>query len=388
MAAPAETDPFYASVPVFRGFPSLMDPTLYQPLPDDWTIGTADIVQSTKAIAENRYRAVNMAGASVIAAVKNALGGRELPYVFGGDGASFAVPPADLERAREALAATAAWTKDELDLEMRVALVPVAATRAAGLDVRVARFAPSPDVAYAMFTGGGLGWADAAMKRGLFAVPPAPAGTRPNLAGLSCRFAEIPARRGLILSLLIVPASGADPAAFRALIEDIVALVEASPEQSRPIPKEGPAIRWPPQGAGLEAHVTPMPGPLPLRRVATFAWNSFAWLVLKIGRPVGGFVPERYMREVVANSDFRKFDDALRMILDCAPALADTIEARLATAAEAGIARYGLHRQDAALMTCFVPSPKERDHVHFVDGARGGYASAATALKAMTAAAG
>ena len=73
---------------------SLMDPALYKPLPNNWTIGIADIVQSTKAIRENRYRAVNMAGAAVIAALKNALDGSDFPYVFGGDGASFAVPAA------------------------------------------------------------------------------------------------------------------------------------------------------------------------------------------------------------------------------------------------------------------------------------------------------
>ena len=48
----------------------------------------------------------------------------------------------------------------------------------------------------------------------------------------------------------------------------------------------------------------------------------------------------------------------------------------------AGAVRFGLHRQDAALMTCFVPSYSASDHVHFVDGARGGYASAAAAIKA------
>ena len=111
-----------------------------------------------------------MAGASVIAAVTNALEGREFPFVFGGDGASFAVAPGDLGAAREALAATAAWVREDLDLVMRVALVPVSAMRAQGLDVRVARFGPSANLSYAMFSGGGLGWADAAMKRGEFAV--------------------------------------------------------------------------------------------------------------------------------------------------------------------------------------------------------------------------
>src|SRR5882762_801138 len=157
-------DTFYSEIPVFRGFSRLMDPALYSPLPDDWSIGVADVVESTKAIAERRYKAVNMAGASVIAAITNALAGREFPFVFGGDGASFAL---------------------------------------------------SPNISYAMFSGGGLGWAETAMKRGEFAVPPAPSGTQPNLDGLSCRFEEIPSARGQILSVLVVPAPGADPLAFR-----------------------------------------------------------------------------------------------------------------------------------------------------------------------------
>ena len=136
---------------------------------------------------------------------------------------------------------------------MRVALVPVAAIRAQGLDVRVARFGPSANLSYAMFSGGGLGWAEAAMKRGEFAVAPAPPGTQPDLSGLSCRFEEIPAVRGLILSVLVVPAHGADPLAFRKLIEDVVALVERSPDAGRPVPPGGPPLRWPPAGIDFEA---------------------------------------------------------------------------------------------------------------------------------------
>jgi hypothetical protein len=32
-------------------------------------------------------------------------------------------------------------------------------------------------------------------------------------------------------------------------------------------------------------------------------------------------------------------------------------------------------------MTCFAPSPVNPTHVHFIDGAQGGYALAAAALK-------
>ena len=33
------------------------------------------------------------------------------------------------------------------------------------------------------------------------------------------------------------------------------------------------------------------------------------------------------------------------------------------------------------MMTCFTPSPAKPNHVHFIDGAMGGYAMAASALK-------
>jgi hypothetical protein len=378
------SDIFYGGIPVFRGFDRLMDPVLYAPLPDDWTVGVADIVESTRAIAAQRYKAVNMAGAAVIAAITNALEGREFPFVFGGDGASFAVAAADLAVARGALAATAAWVRDDLDLVMRVALVPMAAIRAQGLDVRVARFGPSANLSYAMFSGGGLGFAEAAMKRGEFAVAPAPSGTQPDLTGLSCRFEEIPSARGLILSVLVVPAQGADPLAFRRVIEDVIRLVEKSPDAGRPVPPNGPPLRWPPQGVDYEARAA-RGGPLFARKSMVLAITLWAYVVMRFGIRVGNFVPKTYVQQVVENSDFRKYDDGLRMILDCTEELAQALTERLVQASADGIVRYGLHRQDAAMMTCFTPSVMRSDHVHFIDGARGGYASAATALKATAA---
>ncbi|MEZ5821340.1 MAG: DUF3095 domain-containing protein [Bradyrhizobium sp.] len=376
------TDAFYGGIPIFRGFSRLMDPKLYARLPDDWTIGVADIVESTKAIAAQRYKAVNMAGAAVIAAITNALDGREFPFVFGGDGASFAVAPGDLGLAREALAATAAWVKEDLDLAMRVALVPVSAVRAQGLDVRVARFGPSANLSYAMFSGGGLGWAETAMKRGDFAVEAAPPGTQPDLSGLSCRFEEISSSRGVMLSVLVLPAKGVDAGKFRRTIEDIVDIVERSPGAGRPVPSDGPPLRWPPQGVEYEARAA-RGGSLAKRRAVVLAFTLWAYVIMRFGIRVGNFVPSDYVRQVVENSDFRKYDDGLKMILDCSEELEAELTKRLEAAASAGILRFGLHRQDAAMMTCFVPSAMRSDHVHFIDGARGGYATAATALKAM-----
>jgi hypothetical protein len=382
MDAPAQSDDFYASLPIFRDFTHVMDPALFRPLPAGWMIGTADVVQSTRAIAENRYKAVNMAGAAVIVAVTNALGDRDFPFVFGGDGASFAVSAADAAAARRALAETATWVKEDLELSLRIAMVPIEKIRAQGLDVRVARYAPSENISIAMFSGGGIAWADTAMKRGELGVEPAPPGAHPDLSGLSCRYEEIPSSRGVVLSLVVAPAPGATAAAFRSAIEHIATIVERTPEASRPVPGQKLRLTWPPQGFELEARASRKPGEaLWVRRIKVLAWTFFAFLVMRFGINVGRFIPAKYTRELIDNSDFRKFDDSLRMVLDCTIELADEIAGHLADCASRGILRYGTHRQHAAMMTCFTPSPTKSNHVHFIDGAMGGYAVAASALK-------
>jgi len=375
-------DDFYASLPVFRDFTHVMDPGLFKPLPDDWVIGVADVIQSTKAIAENRYKAVNMAGAAVIVAVTNALGDREFPFVFGGDGASFAVPAEFAATARQALAETATWVQEDLDLGLRVAMVTIAEIRSHGFDVRVARYAPSENISIAMFQGGGIAWADTAMKRGEIAVPPAPPGAHPDLSGLSCRYEEIPASRGLVLSLVVAPGAESNDATFRAAIEAITRIVEKTPDASRPIPGQRLRFTWPPDGADLEARASRRPGQsIRACKRKVLALTFLYFLVMRFGIKIGAFIPAKYTRELIDNSDFRKFDDSLRMVLDCTPLLADEIERHLADCATRGIVRFGMHRQDAAMMTCFTPSPTRSNHIHFIDGAMGGYTLAATAMK-------
>jgi Protein of unknown function (DUF3095) len=232
-----------------------------------------------------------------------------------------------------------------------------------------------------MFSGGGIAWAEAAMKRGDYAVTPAALGARPDLAGLSCRFSEIPTKRGTIISLLVLPAGDVD-ARFRQLIGDIIAMIETSPEAVRPVPIGGPPLNWPPEGLELEARARRRAGiPMALYRLLIGLRTAFSYAILRFRIRVGPFVPATYINQLVENSDFRKYDDALRMVIDCTPTFARSLESRLAAAAAEGIARYGIHQQDRAMMTCFTPSALRSDHVHFIDGALGGYALAARALK-------
>ena len=69
------------------------------------------------------------------------------------------------------------------------------------------------------------------------------------------------------------------------------------------------------------------------------------------------------------------------MVIDCTAAQADAIRAVLDAEWKRGTIDYGTHTANAALMTCFVRNTEETGHIHFIDGADGGYALAAADMK-------
>ena len=371
-------DLFYDGLTPVAAFDALLRDAAYRPMPDDWWVGVADIADSTRAIAEGAYKTVNMVGAAVISAQRNARPGRAFPFVFGGDGASFAVPDGDADSARAALQAVQGWAQEAFGLHLRVALVPVARIRAAGKELGVARYQVAEAVDYAMFSGGGMAWAEAELKAGrigMDVVPGATGTARPDLTGLSCRWSHMKARHGHIVSLLVLPVEGGDARAFRALCREVLTLTGALDRGGHPVPETGGRVRFPSPGLKLELAASGR------GRLAVLKESFAAWAVLRTGLGPRGFDVARYVRDTSRNADFRKFDDGLKMTLDCDRATVEALTGLLDRGAAEGVLRYGLELQDEAMMTCIVPSAFDDDHMHFVDGAAGGYTRAAARLK-------
>lgn len=325
----------------YREFSRVLDPDAYEPLPDDWLIGITDIVDSTLAIRAGRYEDVNYTGASAIAAIGNAWGSFDFPFVFRGDGAAFALPPQARAMAAATLRQLVAFARNRFDLDLRAGLLTVADIRSNGSDVRIARYAASSDATYAMFAGGGLKWAEQQIKHGRYLLDAVKDGDEPDLSGLACEWRPFASRQGQILSLLVEPTDTVVPDRFAAVARDVMTVFFEGPRQSHPLPD-------------------------------------------KMGVPKNARVriePERWAG-VAANSDFRKYDDGLRLTVDCTEEQIDRVEAILALAKARGEVKFGLHRQSHALMTCLVPSVRPDAHLHFLDGMDGGYAKAAEMMEA------
>jgi hypothetical protein len=325
----------------YRKFNSILDPSIYEPLPDGWIIGMTDVVGSTEAIQDGRYQDVNFLGASIIANVGNALGSFDFPFSFAGDGATFALPAHHRDQAESALRQIADFSVKRFGLTMRAGLMTLRDIRQNDRDVRIARYAVSSDASYFMFSGGGIRWAERELKAGRFAVSPGvePA-TEPDLTGLSCEWDSFESQRGTILSLLVEPSDMVNDITFSIVARSVMEVFEQADRQGSPVPARVP------------------------RR--------------KVGR---NNVDPRTWANIASNSDFRKFDDVLRLTVDCSLEEVAKVKAILREASDRGGTRFGWHCQSHAIMTCLVPGGSENAHLHFLDGLDGGYAKAAAMLR-------
>jgi len=111
-------------------------------------------------------------------------------------------------------------------------------------------------------------------------------------------------------------------------------------------------------------------------------WRNIALKILVENKveTASGVRWDHYIEKLVATSDFRKYDDTLRMVIAGTAAQRAKLTTYLEEEYRSGRLAYGVHVTDRALVTWVVFERMGRQ-VHFVDGADGGYAMAARALK-------
>ena len=381
---------FISALPSFTRFAEVADPGRYSPAPADWRVYCCDVVNSTGAIEQGRYKAVNMVGAACIIAAINAAAGVEIAYVFGGDGATLLAPAALAPAIDRALVRTRRLARDGYGLTLRVGAVPVSEIRERGADLAVAMFELSPGNRCAVFTGGGAALADRLVKDdadGTFVLGEAD-DAPPDLEGLSCRWEPLAARHGNMVCVLAsaLPSETRERArTYGNLIAAIERVLQPDIETARPVRADNMRFRWPPRGLALEITATQSRRPRWLHAFGLATQSLFQAIAERFDRKIGDYHAPVYRAELRANSDYRRFDDVLRLILDCTPAQRSAIEEVLAAAHARGDIVYGTHRSDAALMTCLLFDLRDSRHLHFIDGSDGGFTLAARAMKARIA---
>ena len=383
LAGPPDDD-FFGRLPVLSHTSQTFDTSRYADAPDAAWLVVTDIVDSTRAVETGAHKTVNFVAAMAIAGLKNLCAPTLLPFLFGGDGSVVLVPDDRADEARRVLARVRGLALREFGQRLRVAIAQVRELRQRGADLRVGRYEPSAGNSFGVFDGGGVALLEAALKgrgdeslRAMSAVDEALDDGAPlDLSGLSCRWNELASRNGKMLTLIVQDAL--HPAQVHARVMALAA-GRGNPSPTR---VDGLLPAWPPQGFMLEARALRRDRWIVLSVFEVLLRTLVARLVFAVGRPVGGFDPQRYAQEVATNTDFCKHDATLSFVVDCAQEGIEPIRTYLDECSARGELRFGLGLSDTALMTCLVTSAGEGLHVHFVDGGDGGYTLAAQGLRA------
>ena len=384
-------DRFYADLPLLTDFAAVAQFERYVPLPPDWHIATCDVRDSTAAVLRGDYKHVNTVGAAAVTAVLNAARGTDVPFIFEGDGSTFCVPPGLLEATSAALAKTRDVARRSFGLDLRIATVPVSLVRAAGHDILVARYRVSPNYVQAVFAGGGMAWADRYMKdpvtAALCAVDAAPQGSH---EGLECRWHDIPSRHGETVCLIVSALKrgrGEAAALYQALIAK-VREIYGDDDACHPVTVSGLSAAFDGRRLDNEAGIRAADGGRFARWryvMRTRAVVLLGWALMRLGLRTQETDWSRYKETLVRNSDVRKFNDLFRQVLS---GNAEQRAALCAWLEERWVRRelvYGVHVTDRAHMTCLVFT-YAANHLHFIDGADGGFFLAAKAFKERVAA--
>ncbi len=370
---------FYEQIVPIHNISEIADQSSYTEIPDDWLIALTDIRGSTVAIQKGRYKDVNALAAASIAALLNIIP-HDIPFVFGGDGATALVPPETREEVRRALIATQRLAEDQFGMQLRAGIVPVKDVLQAGYTMRIAKLKMSDNFQQAIFTGGGLTHAENMLKDPAFVDQYQFTGDErfeADYTGFECRWNAIPSPYDETVCLMV---NVIDPDSNRRIqrYQDIIHWIDANygdSQKRHPIDSKRMTLAFNPLHFRTEARIRQ-------RAVTLRKLLRYTWVVMK-GRIAIWFSIGRwgtYKNFVMEATDNEKFDDTLRMTISGTHEQGEALKEYLEALHQQRVLAYGIQTSRHCLMTCIVFDHFGRQ-VHFIDGSNGGYALAALQMK-------
>jgi hypothetical protein len=377
---PESTDQFYSNLPAnqLALHKLLVRQELFQDLPADWHIIITDIKNSTAAVAGGLHETVNLIAAGSIVTVLNIAykAGLTIPFFFGGDGATFIVPPLIIDRVIRGLQKFQANTLTNFNLELRVGTLPVKSVYDSGQELRISKFKSSAILSIPVVLGNGLSYAEKIIKGEdyLLAAIPAPE-EELDLSGMQCRWDKIspPEDHFEVVTLLIIAGSAAQQSLAFSKVVSLLDQIYGTPEIRQPISVS--KLRLKTTFSRIEMEMRAKIGQF---QVFSMVYNWFTYLLgyLYFTTQKG----KDYLVRLVNLSDTLVIDGRINTVISGTEKQRLTLEHALNEMEKAGEIKFGLCVSKESVMSCYVRDLQD-DHIHFVDGADGGYTNAAGMLK-------
>ena len=366
---------FYLNLKEVDSLFSIANNEFYEKAPKDWFVIVSDVISSTKAIKEGKYKEVNMIGALSIISILNINKILDIPFVFGGDGSFLLIPKSIYDDSIQALQSIKKMAKETFSLDLRIGIISVEEVYKNKKDIFIAKYRVSKDFTQALIKGGGLEFCDGLLKSSdkyqiKKEIDP---NFKLDISGLECRWEAIKTPKDENLSILI---KAFDEKNYEKILKDLEEIL-GNNTLRHPIINKNLKLSFDNKDLNIESSL------YATNKISRFFTN----IKLKLINLLGAYLMKNkislwgeYKQRIIQTADTEKFDDILRMIVATSFSQTKKLEEYLEKEFLNKTLVYGIHKSDSSLMTCLI-FQRHGKHIHFVDGSKGGYANASMMLK-------
>lgn len=363
----------------------LADETSFTDVPNNWHVIVVDILNSTQAVAEGKHNQVNLTATGAIISVLNTIRKEkkfiEIPYFFGGDGATFIIPAVLLNKIKRVLENYSLHIKRNTELILRVGHISVQELIDKNTKLKIAKHQLTAELIIPIVLGNGLKKAEKIIKNDFvennsedFKIDLL------NLEGMECRWNQInPSQtKKKVVCLLLDSANEGNQGIVYSEILIKMQMLFGSFEDRQPIKSNKLKLNFSFSNIWEEMKISLV------NKNWIYAIKN--WLVTLLGIFYFNLTRDgkHYLKQIGQLSHTFMLDGMINTIFTAEQSKITLFTAYLDQLEKEKKIVYGIHITHASIMSCYVLDRKTK-HSHFVDGTEGGYTSAARMLKSKLA---
>lgn len=372
---------FYQELPVFQqGLSELLSTAdAFQAVPEDWHVIVTDVKNSTQAVSNGQHEDVNLVATGSIIAILNIAYQQNIliPFFFGGDGATLLVPNRLLDQAMASLLQHQENTRQNFGLELRVGQLPVADLYADQHPISIAKWEVDPTFAIPIALGSGLAFAEKIVKGEEYKVGGRFGPNLLDLSGMECRWDKIkpPKDTREVVCLLVVIN---EEERAREICKQVIDAIEST--YGNRMDRNPISVKR----LELDASIGKVDKEIKVKLGQSNWWEVLKTSLITYFAQFFYFQAKaegkHYLNRIVDLSDTLVIDGRVSTVISGTADQRAALCQKLDQLEEAGDITYGVHVANESIMSCYVRDRKDQ-HIHFVDGADGGYTRAAQQLK-------
>lgn len=359
----------------------LASDSVFSDVPNSWNVVVVDIENSTQAVDDGKHHQINLTATGAIISVLNTIRKEkqniEIPYFFGGDGATFILPTFLLNKVKLVLENYSLHIKNNTNLLLRVGHISVEELTQQQVSLKIIKHQLTAQLTIPIVLGNGLKKAEEIIKTSFVAKDDSSFKENLlNLEGMQCRWQQInPLQLHNKVVCLLIDAT--DEANQRAIYKDILTKMDTlfgTFKSRQPISSKSLSLNLSLSKIWEEMKISVVNKNL-LYLLKNWMQTLIGKFYLNLSSD-GKF----YLKQIGQLSHTFMLDGMINTIFTAKQRNIDLFTVYLNQLEIEKKLIYGIHITHASVMSCYVLDRKTK-HAHFVDGTDGGYTSAAKMLK-------